>query len=66
MLNKFKTNLKKKELLDILPQLTSTKYKGNNGKISIFGGSKEYTGAPYYSGISALYGVIYFYLFLGR
>lgn len=49
----FKTNL-----LKLLPELKNEElYKGNNGKIGVIGGCEEYTGAPYYSGISALHGV---------
>lgn len=38
----------------IIPNLNNTKYKGQDGRIGIFGGSVEYTGAPYYAGMSAL------------
>lgn len=38
----------------IVPELTIQKYKGQDGRIGIFGGSFEYTGAPYYAAISAL------------
>lgn len=37
-----------------IPLLTSEKHKGQAGRIGIIGGSLEYTGAPYFSGISAL------------
>lgn len=38
----------------LAPPLTNTKYKGQAGKIGIVGGSMEYTGAPYFAGISSL------------
>jgi len=38
----------------LLPNLTSSMHKGMNGKILVIGGSKEYTGAPYYAGVSSL------------
>ncbi|XP_017884293.1 ATP-dependent (S)-NAD(P)H-hydrate dehydratase isoform X1 [Ceratina calcarata] len=38
----------------IIPNLNNTKYKGQDGRIGIFGGSSEYTGAPYYTAMSAL------------
>ncbi len=37
----------------IIPPLTSSLHKGQLGKICIIGGCKEYTGAPFYAGISA-------------
>lgn len=37
-----------------VPALTADKHKGQAGRIGIVGGSLEYTGAPYFSGISAL------------
>ena len=42
------------KLNKIIPKLTNSLYKGNCGKIGIIGGSIEYTGAPYFSGISSL------------
>jgi ATP-dependent NAD(P)H-hydrate dehydratase len=39
----------------ILSPLTNIKKKGDNGIVGVIGGSFEYTGAPYYAGISALY-----------
>ncbi|XP_014603085.1 PREDICTED: ATP-dependent (S)-NAD(P)H-hydrate dehydratase isoform X1 [Polistes canadensis] len=38
----------------IIPNLNNTKYKGQDGRIGIFGGSAEYTGAPYFAAMSAL------------
>ncbi|KAH8582597.1 family of nucleotide binding [Cryptosporidium sp. chipmunk genotype I] len=37
-----------------IPQLSSDLKKGSLGRIGIIGGSKEYTGAPYFAGISSL------------
>jgi ATP-dependent NAD(P)H-hydrate dehydratase len=45
--------LKKKNYFSV-PQLTNNMHKGEAGRIGIIGGSLEYTGAPYYAGISAL------------
>lgn len=39
---------------DLVPKLTHGKYKGQAGKIAVIGGCREYTGAPYFSAISAL------------
>ncbi|KAI3711891.1 hypothetical protein L1987_70440 [Smallanthus sonchifolius] len=41
-------------LRSISPTLDSTKHKGQAGKIAVVGGCREYTGAPYFSAISAL------------
>lgn len=38
----------------LVPSLSQSKYKGQDGRIGIIGGSLEFTGAPFYSGISAL------------
>ncbi|XP_023014234.2 NAD(P)HX dehydratase isoform X1 [Leptinotarsa decemlineata] len=38
----------------LAPPLTRDRHKGQAGRIGIFGGSIEYTGAPYFSSISAL------------
>lgn len=38
----------------IVPTLNSSKYKGQDGRIGIFGGSAEYTGAPFFAAMSAL------------
>ncbi|KAJ6249656.1 atp-dependent (s)-nad(p)h-hydrate dehydratase family member [Anaeramoeba flamelloides] len=37
-----------------IPTLTSKLHKGSLGRICIIGGCKDYTGAPYFSGMSAL------------
>jgi ATP-dependent NAD(P)H-hydrate dehydratase len=47
-----------KETYEALKQLTiyaGTHHKGQGGRVGIIGGSFEYTGAPYYTAISALY-----------
>ncbi|XP_047977508.1 ATP-dependent (S)-NAD(P)H-hydrate dehydratase [Salvia hispanica] len=41
-------------LKSITPSLQSSKHKGQAGKIAVIGGCREYTGAPYFSAISAL------------
>lgn len=38
----------------LAPPLNNDKYKGQAGKIGVFGGSTEYTGAPYFAAIGAL------------
>ncbi|XP_033220781.1 ATP-dependent (S)-NAD(P)H-hydrate dehydratase [Belonocnema kinseyi] len=43
-----------KAVRKIVPSLTNAKHKGQDGRIGIFGGSLEYTGAPYYAAMSAL------------
>ncbi|CAG7838636.1 unnamed protein product [Allacma fusca] len=37
-----------------IPSLTNAMHKGQAGRIGVIGGSEEYTGAPYFSAISAL------------
>lgn len=37
-----------------IPSLNNNSHKGQAGRIGIIGGSLEYTGAPYFAGISAL------------
>lgn len=37
-----------------IPPLDGTHHKGQAGRIGVVGGSLEYTGAPYFAGISAL------------
>ncbi|XP_042786159.1 ATP-dependent (S)-NAD(P)H-hydrate dehydratase isoform X2 [Panthera leo] len=39
---------------NIIPPLTTKKHKGQDGRIGIVGGCQEYTGAPYFTAISAL------------
>ncbi|XP_046962910.1 ATP-dependent (S)-NAD(P)H-hydrate dehydratase isoform X1 [Vanessa cardui] len=41
-------------LLPSIPPLDGTHHKGQAGRIGIVGGSLEYTGAPYFSGMAAL------------
>ncbi|KAK6117241.1 hypothetical protein DH2020_049006 [Rehmannia glutinosa] len=41
-------------LRSITPSLDSSRHKGQAGKIAVVGGCREYTGAPYFSAISAL------------
>ncbi|KAL8189427.1 hypothetical protein R6Q57_028993 [Mikania cordata] len=41
-------------LRSISPALDPNKHKGQAGKIAVVGGCREYTGAPYFSAISAL------------
>ncbi|KAI9209598.1 Ribokinase-like protein [Polychytrium aggregatum] len=38
----------------LIPPLKPERYKGQAGRIGILGGSEEYSGAPYFAGISAL------------
>lgn len=51
------TNSHGNELLStikhIIPPLTYEKHKGQDGRISVIGGCKEYTGAPYFAAMSA-------------
>ncbi|XP_015120565.1 ATP-dependent (S)-NAD(P)H-hydrate dehydratase isoform X1 [Diachasma alloeum] len=42
-----------KSVRRIVPSLGTTKYKGQDGRIGIVGGSTEYTGAPFFAGMSA-------------
>ncbi|XP_061092442.1 ATP-dependent (S)-NAD(P)H-hydrate dehydratase isoform X2 [Conger conger] len=39
---------------NIVPPLTQKKHKGQDGRVGIIGGCREYTGAPYFAAISAL------------
>lgn len=43
-----------KTITDCIPLLDNNHHKGQAGRIGIVGGSLEYTGAPYFAGISAL------------
>jgi ATP-dependent NAD(P)H-hydrate dehydratase len=40
--------------LALIPALTFASHKGQHGRVGVLGGSLEYTGAPYYAGMSAL------------
>ena len=47
----------RKQITKIIPPLSNPqvkKRKGVDGVVGVVGGSKEYTGAPYFAGISAL------------
>ena len=37
----------------IVPPLTYDKHKGENGRIAIIGGCKEYAGAPFFAAMAA-------------
>lgn len=54
-------------IISCIPPLDTGSHKGQAGRIGIIGGSLEYTGAPYFAGISALkvstYLQIYFCIF---
>jgi len=39
---------------EIVPVLTNSLHKGQSGKTGVIGGSVDYTGAPYYSGMAGL------------
>lgn len=39
---------------ECIPELSTTRHKGQAGRIGVIGGSLEYTGAPYFAAISAL------------
>ncbi|CAH8503778.1 unnamed protein product [Schistosoma turkestanicum] len=43
------------DIINTIPRLAYGLHKGQMGRIAIVGGSKEYTGAPYFSAISALH-----------
>ncbi|CAO3629030.1 unnamed protein product [Cunninghamella blakesleeana] len=43
-----------KKIKQLIPPLSSHFHKGQAGRIGIVGGSEEYTGAPYFSGISSM------------
>ncbi|KAF2069924.1 hypothetical protein CYY_008753 [Polysphondylium violaceum] len=38
----------------MIPNLLANLHKGQAGRVAVLGGSKEYTGAPYFAGISSL------------
>jgi NAD(P)H-hydrate repair Nnr-like enzyme with NAD(P)H-hydrate dehydratase domain len=44
----------KRCFFDVVPPLTSSVYKGMMGRIGVIGGSKDYTGAPFYAAEGAL------------
>lgn len=43
-----------RKVREIVPDLNEVHHKGQHGRIGIIGGSEEYTGAPYFAGISSL------------
>ncbi|CAM9675696.1 unnamed protein product [Ectocarpus sp. 6 AP-2014] len=38
----------------LVPELGNDKYKGQLGRVGVFGGSEDYTGAPFFASMSAL------------
>ncbi|PVF93933.1 Ribokinase-like protein [Serendipita vermifera] len=42
------------QVKEIIPPLAGALHKGQAGRIGIFGGSRDYTGAPYFAGMAAL------------
>lgn len=38
----------------LVPDMSYSKHKGQCGRVGIFGGSKDFTGAPYFAGMSSL------------
>ncbi len=42
------------EIRTFIPKLSYNVYKGAAGKIGVFGGSLEYTGAPFFAAITCL------------
>ena len=49
-----KASLQSFILSKTIPPLTSKSHKGSSGRLGIVGGSAKYTGAPYYTAMSAL------------
>ncbi|KAL5960763.1 ATP-dependent S NAD P H-hydrate dehydratase [Taenia solium] len=43
-----------KLIREVIPPLSNALHKGQMGRIGVVGGSKEYTGAPYFAAITAL------------
>lgn len=41
-------------ICSIIPSLNGDRHKGQCGRVGVIGGSREYTGAPYFAAISAL------------
>lgn len=39
---------------ELMPKLSGELHKGQSGRVGIVGGSREYTGAPFFSAMSAL------------
>lgn len=38
----------------IIPQLSHSLHKGQAGRVGVVGGSRDYTGAPYYSSMASM------------
>lgn len=53
-MSQLRLDLRIDNLKDIIFPLTSSLHKGQCGRIGVVGGSREYTGAPYFSGMTAL------------
>eukprot|EP00112_Aurelia_sp_Birch-Aquarium-sp1_P021257 Seg5676.3 transcript_id=Seg5676.3/GoldUCD/mRNA.D3Y31 product=ATP-dependent protein_id=Seg5676.3/GoldUCD/D3Y31 len=49
-----KLKLSREDVNEIIPKMTHEKHKGQAGRIGVIGGSKEYTGAPYFAAFTAL------------
>lgn len=43
-----------KRCKSLIPELLYSNHKGQCGRVGVFGGSKDFTGAPYFAGLSAL------------
>lgn len=52
--NKMEESCMLKNIKACIPPLNLSSHKGQAGRIGVIGGSLEYTGAPYFAGISAL------------
>lgn len=44
-------------LIRLFPIFSRQQLKGDNGRISIIGGDKQYTGAPYFAAMAAFHSV---------
>jgi NAD(P)H-hydrate repair Nnr-like enzyme with NAD(P)H-hydrate dehydratase domain len=54
---KVKQMVRSLKIDEIVPQMSNSRRKGQNGRLGVIGGSIEYTGAPYHSSIAQLLGV---------
>lgn len=54
LLSKMEDSSMMKNVKACIPPLDLSNHKGQAGRIGVIGGSLEYTGAPYFAGISAL------------
>lgn len=43
-----------RDIRAIIPPMTTEQHKGQSGRIGVIGGSREYTGAPYFAAMSCL------------